>query len=309
MTFAVLRITMRLADHVPDPYLLFRVRDGFQGAFLQAVDCLGGECDRCAGAEECPYRIVFAQGLSPDPVAVKRHQKPPLPFAFSFPVFPGPPNAGLRFEVRLTLVGMATRYVREFVDAVRLLLDKHAQKDELPAVVERVESLGYHDEPALIYSEGSPRENADSLTLLTAEGLRDARLLDNAPAMRLCLVTPLKLMQEGRAMRHFSFSPFIRTLIRRASSLASYYCDNGIPGDFRWLTSLSDAVHVSKGTIRWVEWGGMQGGGKLAGLMGEAILTGMPEEFIPFLLLGEYLNVGKGSPFGLGRFTVSVEKP
>ncbi len=309
MTFAVLRVTIRLADHVPDPYLLFRVRDGFQGVFQQAVDCLGGECGRCARAEECPCRIVFAQVLSPDPAAVKRHQKPPLPFAFSFPVFPDPPNAGLYFEVRLTLVGMATRCVREFVDAVRLLFDKHTKKNELSAVVERVESLGYHDEPTLIYSEGSPRENADSLNLLTAEGLRDARLLDNAPAMRLRLVTPLKLMQEGRTMRHFSFSPFIRTLIRRASSLASYYCDDGIPADYRWLTSLSEAVRVSKCTIRWVEWGGSQGGGKLAGLAGEAILTSMPEEFIPFLLLGELFNVGKGAPFGLGRFTVAAEEP
>ncbi|WP_306536862.1 CRISPR system precrRNA processing endoribonuclease RAMP protein Cas6 [Geobacter sp.] len=195
------------------------------------------------------------------------------------------------------------------MDAVRLLFDKHTKKNELSAVVERVESLGYHDEPTLIYSEGSPRENADSLNLLTAEGLRDARLLDNAPAMRLRLVTPLKLMQEGRTMRHFSFSPFIRTLIRRASSLASYYCDDGIPADYRWLTSLSEAVRVSKCTIRWVEWGGSQGGGKLAGLAGEAILTSMPEEFIPFLLLGELFNVGKGAPFGLGRFTVAAEEP
>lgn len=307
MTLAVLRITLRLAGDVPDPYLLFRVRDGFEGAFRRVVGCEDGECGRCERSEECPYRIVFAQKLSSDPAAVKRHQKPPLPFAFSFPVLRNPPNAGLTFEVRLALVGSATRFVAEFVSAVQMLFAKRAARVELAAVVERVESLGYHDEPSLLYSEGQTSEIADSLILLTTEGLCDSRLLNNGARIRLRLVTPLKLMQEGVPLRHFSFSTFMRTLMRRVSSLASYYCDDSISAEFRWLASLCEAVAMSDSSIRWVEWGGGRQGGKLSGLTGEVILTGVPEEFIPFLLLGELLKVGKGAAFGLGRFSVAVE--
>lgn len=306
MTIAILRITIRLTRDVSDPYILFRVRDGFKGAFRRVAGCRGGECDRCVRSDECPYWIVFAQELSADPAALKRHQKPPLPFAFSFPVFPSSPNAGLALDVRLVLIGAATRFVSEFVEAVKLLCARHDEKGEL-AVVEWVESLGYHGEPSLIYVVGQSAEIHDSLTLLTADGLRDTRLLDFSGTVRLRLLTPLKLLQDGRPTRIFSFSHFMRTLIRRISALASYYCDDTISADFRWLSSLCETVSVSSCSIRWVEWGGGRQGGKLAGLTGEAVLAGVPEEFITFLLLGEVLNVGKGAAFGLGCFSVAAE--
>lgn len=301
---AVLRIRLRLEANTNDPYLLYRVRDGFQGAFRRVVGCDDGECSGCGRNEECPYRIVFGQQLSSDPAAVKRHQKPPLPFAFAFPLFPGAPNAGIVFDIRLTLVGNATRFVSEFVAAVKLLFARKAEQDELVAGIERIESLGYHDEATLIYEGRGSTEIADSLTLLSTDGLCDSRLLNNNGMMRLCFVTPLKIMQEGRTLRDFSYSVFMRTLIRRVSSLMSYYCDESVSADFRWLASLCDSVALLDSSIVWVGWGGGKQGGKLSGLTGEAVLAGVPEEFISFLLLGELLNVGKGAAFGLGRFTL-----
>uniref|UniRef100_A0A831UBK4 CRISPR system precrRNA processing endoribonuclease RAMP protein Cas6 n=1 Tax=Geobacter metallireducens TaxID=28232 RepID=A0A831UBK4_GEOME len=304
MMLAVLRIRLHLKGNASDPYLLYRVRDGFQGAFRLVSGCSDGECSRCVRNDDCPYRIVFGQQLSSDPAAVKRHQKPPLPFAFAFPVFPPAPDAGLEFDVRLALVGNATRFVAEFVAAVNLLFAGKTEQDKLAAEIVRVESLGYHDEATLVCEGRGATVIADSLTLLSTEGLCDSRLLNNNGRMRLRFVTPLKLMQEGRPRRDFSFSLFMRTLIRRISSLASYYCDDGVSADFRWLASLCESVSLSDSSIGWVEWGGGKQGGKLAGLTGEAVLAGVPEEFIPFLLLGELLNVGKGAAFGLGRFTL-----
>lgn len=304
MMLAVLRVRLHLKGNATDPYLLYRVRDGFQGAFRRVAGCSDGECKRCDRHDECPYFLVFGQQLSSDPAAVKRHQKPPLPFAFAFPVFPGMPNAGLDYDIRLTLVGNATRFVAEFVAAVNLLLAKKTEQDELAADIVRVESLGYHDETTLVYEGRGATVIADSLTLLSTEGLCDTFLLNSDGRMRLRLVTPLKLMREGRPLRDFSFSLFIRTLIRRVSSLTSYYCDDSVSADFRWLASLCDSVAVSDSSIGWVEWGGGKQGGKLAGLLGEIALAGVPEEFVSFLLLGELLNVGKGAAFGLGRFTL-----
>lgn len=301
---AVLRIRLHLKGNANDPYLLYRVRDGFQGAFRRVVGCADGECSRCDRNDECPYSIVFGQELSLDPAAVKRHQKPPLPFAFSFPVFPGAPNAGLDFDIRLTLVGNATRFVAEIVAAVNLLFARKTEQDELAADIVRVESLGYHAEATLVYEGSGSTVIADSLTLLSTEGLGDTFLLNNDGRMHLRLVTPLKIMQEGRPLRDFSFSLFMRTLIRRISSLTSYYCDDGVSVDFRWLASLCDSVTLSDRSISWVAWGGGKQGGKLAGLLGEVVLVGVPEEFLSFLLLGELLNVGKGAAFGLGRFTL-----
>ncbi|ABB32619.1 protein of unknown function, DUF2276-containing [Geobacter metallireducens GS-15] len=309
MTIAVLRITIRLAEDISDPYLLFRIRDGFQRSFRRVVGCAEEECVLCNRRNECPYRIVFAQALSSDPATVKRHQKPPLPFAFSFPVIPSQQKSDTLFEIRLALLGTATRFVTEFLDSLKLLCSKHDQRDELAAIVERVESLGYRGEPYLIYAADHSAGFAESLTLLTSEGLCDTRWVDVSGDVTLRLLTPLKIMQDGRPSRTFSFPLLMRTLIRRISSLASYYCDDEILVDFRWLASLCETVTVSGSSIQWVEWGGGKQGRKLAGLTGEAVLSSVPEEFIPFLLLGEFLNVGKGAAFGLGRFSIGANCP
>lgn len=305
---AVLRMTMRLNRDIADPFSLFRVRKDFQCAFHHITGCTSDDCGRCVPRDGCPYRLVFAQELSADPAAVKRHQKPPLPFAFSFPVLPVPPNSGHGFVVRLALAGIATRFVREFIEAIKFLFVAQHELNGGAFDLERIDSLGYQDEPTLLWSRDGGVDYLDVVTLLESEGLRDTRLMGNAGVIKIRLETPLKLVHEGREMRKFRFSPFMRTLIRRISSLAAYYSDDDLSMDFRWLSTLSESVAESNNSIRWVEWGRGMGEGKLAGLTGEVKLQGLPDDFIQFLLLGEFLNVGKGAAFGLGRFSLSVDE-
>lgn len=295
LTIARLVITARLRRDFGDPWALFRCREGFQEAFRLVSRCGEGGMELGMGDGDCPHCLVFSQSLSSDPEAVKRHQKPPLPFAFQFPVLPPAPNRGESFEVGLTLVGSATRYAAEFVAALATYLSTEEGSSPI-AAVEQVEAIGYFGERTPWAGWHGKEQGAEMPVLLTAGGLSDTRLLGER--IGLSIVTPLKIMQEGRPLRTFSFSPFFRTLMRRVSALASSYGDGEMAADFVWLARLSGAVSMSDSTFRWVEWS------KTGGLMGDAVLSGGLEELMPFLLLGECLNVGKGAPFGLGRFVI-----
>ncbi len=46
---------------------------------------------------------------------------------------------------------------------------------------------------------------------------------------------------------------------------------------------------------------------KMGGFLGEITFEGDLAEFIPFLVLGEYLHIGKGTVLGLGKYELEGE--
>ncbi|MCE8429907.1 MAG: CRISPR system precrRNA processing endoribonuclease RAMP protein Cas6 [Candidatus Methanoperedens sp.] len=46
---------------------------------------------------------------------------------------------------------------------------------------------------------------------------------------------------------------------------------------------------------------------KMGGFLGEITFEGDLNEFMPFLKLGEYLHIGKGTVFGLGKYEIIGE--
>lgn len=292
ITFVKVVISACLGRDVADPWILFRFRETFQEAFRSAAGCEEESCGRCRGEDECPYRSIFSQSLSSDPATVRRHQKPPLPFAFQFPVLPVVPNEGARFEVGLTLVGGAVMHGNLFLSALKNCFGGQ-DGDFSPIRIQKVETVGYFGErsPWPFEGDAAPR-------LLSSAGLLATGVFGDR--MRLALLTPLKLMQEGRPQRTFSFPKFFRPLMRRVTSLAVSYGDGDVTGDFRWLSGECERVGVGGASMEWVEWRR----GTIGGVMGEAVLSGVREEFLPFLLFGQYLNLGKGAAFGLGQFAV-----
>ncbi|WP_298272908.1 CRISPR system precrRNA processing endoribonuclease RAMP protein Cas6 [Geobacter sp.] len=291
LTFVKLVIGTRLECDVKDSWMLFRSRETFQEVFRSVAECRKGGCEGC-GEKECPYRAIFSQALSSDPAAVRRHQKPPLPFAFRFPVLPAAPNKGERFDVGLTLVGSAVMHGNLFLKALENWFEGNGAGSPI-ARIERVESEGYFGErfPWSYDGEAVP-------LLLSASGLSDTGMIGDRIA--LTLVTPLKIMAQGRPLRFFSFPRFFRSLMRRVTSLAAIYGEGDVEGDFRWLSSECEEVSLSGVGMKWVDWRG----GTIGGVVGEAQVSGVREEFLPFLLLGQYLNLGKGASFGLGQFSV-----
>ena len=47
---------------------------------------------------------------------------------------------------------------------------------------------------------------------------------------------------------------------------------------------------------------------KMGGFVGEATFKGDFEKCLPFIMLGEYIHVGKGTSFGLGKYEINTCK-
>ncbi len=297
LEFAKVIITVELETDFPDACALFISRKEFSAAFRRMVGCRCSDCDSCTRTSTCPYYQAFAQGVSSDPAAVKRFQKPPLPFVFDFPVIPPVPNRGTELEANLVLVGSAVNQLDVFIAAFL----QCGLVGRAGASIRKVESIDYAGNRHRLEERGG-KWASGGLPLLSLRGLGKTAMLpmDN---ITISIETPMRILHDAKPLRELAFSAIARALMRRVSSIAYYYGGREkTEFDFKWLAMKSTSVAAQQYGFRWVEWA--KG---FSGVIGKGTFTGDMEEFHPFLLAGEYLHVGKGAAFGLGRFRLERE--
>lgn len=287
--FVQMFISIQLVSNIPDRYLLFRMRNPFQAAFRETVDCTGSTCEECYSSD-CPYLLAFSQRLSPDPSAVKRYQKPPLPFVFDMPVLPPIPNAGNTAEVGLVLVGRAVNHARTYISSVEVMLEA------VGARIAKVETAGYDGvRYPLVLSASS---DVHEVSILSSQGLESTEGA-HGRELTVSVVSPLRLIHDGKPVRNMTPAQFLRALMRRVSAIAFYYGDAELDVDFKWLSRLSSAIRWSQRDFRWSDWSR-----HVSGIIGNGTLVGDLDAFQPFLLLGGYLHLGKNASFGMGKLTM-----
>jgi CRISPR/Cas system endoribonuclease Cas6 (RAMP superfamily) len=78
--------------------------------------------------------------------------------------------------------------------------------------------------------------------------------------------------------------------------------------DFKGLIESSKNITVEKENLSWFDWerysNRQETKMKMGGFMGSITFEGDLEEFLPFVQLGEYVHVGKGTSFGLGKYQI-----
>ncbi len=289
ITLASLVLDVTLTAPLRSPAAPFAIRTFFPAAFKRAGDRLH---------EPSWWQATFGQQLSPDPEAVRRYQKPPLPFVFDLPSL----SAGHRgaAELGLTLVGSAVNHLPAYILALRLLFADEAFTGRFPARLDAIVALDAVGSRTPLWRNGG-EPSLSGVPLVAASQLTD-RELATPDQLHLEILTPLRLLQDGHPCREPGFSLLARSLMRRVSALAYYYGGEELNMDFRWLAERSASVATVRSGLCWAEWGG-----GVQGVVGRIEFRGELLDFLPFFRLGERLHVGKGASFGLGRYSMLAE--
>lgn len=297
---AHLVFTLRSADPAGCLARFYGGRSAFEAAFRElACRRPGRECSACDSRQDCPFWRVFGQELAVDPEIVRRHQKPGVPFAFRLPL-PAAAARGASCEAGLVLIGPAVELAPLFCRALDRLLAAGGEG----ARIERVSSLDYQGRRIPLAPDGRGWDCA-GLVVMSAAAVR---LLGQryAEQLRITLETPLKLVNSGRELRAFNPSLFCRTVIRRVSSLAAYYGEEGEGEEFRRLAEQARAVRLIAGNFGFGAPCGLSA--RYGGVSGHGLLGGGLGELAEMLRLGMLFNVGKGAAFGLGRYRVEPDE-
>ena len=245
-------------------------------------------CHRCHLLQSCSATLLVARQLSKDPELVRQHQKPGLPFIFSRHTYGNQENR----LIDLTVLGTACSYLPLFIKALQQLYSH--------SICSGLTAYDYQNEAVAL--ELDCLDTNTNLPVLASADLltQSTHRFNCCERVRLDLTTPLRLMKDGREQSCFNPQHFIRSLLRRLSSLAVYYGDRIDQEQFRKLAELSASVRLVR------QLSGTVGDNSLRGVTGSFELTGPFDELGPYLAFGEYLHLGKGAAFGMGAFEVSV---
>lgn len=296
MEFNLVDLKIKVRFQKPD--LLALNLSGHGGTF--AASCKDAVCTRvsiacnlCPERNGCHWHAVFGQILSADPAALKRHQKPPLPFIFSFPFSSEQIGTTDTIECGLVVVGRAIHCIDMLLKGFAEFLKRDSA--DVTGEIIQVSASGYQGESTCL-GDGTDIYHAANLQVLSAEVLQEWSPLD-CSRIDIRLLSPLRFILNGRQCRRFDFSHFARSLMRRVSSLAYYYCDYSFNSDFKLLSGIADAVECIADNFCYESMNR-----PVSGITGSGGFVGELDELLPFLTLGRYLHAGKGAAYGMGRY-------
>lgn len=131
--------------------------------------------------------------------------------------------------------------------------------------------------------------------------------------IQLQLRTPLRLQQQGQPLRPAALSPraLVSHLLRRCNLMLDLHLGvRPAPFDAPALVALASRLADDRSALRWCEqsrWSSRQRQQMpLGGVVGMWALHGELAPLMPWLLLGEWLHLGKAATMGLGAYRVEV---
>ncbi len=286
--------------------------------------------------DDAPRTSVYTQPHREEKSrADKRPSDAPRPFIF-VPPLPRTDTGALRarddllrWRVRvnsdqpvvfgLYLLGPAIPELPYVIHAINTMAHNGIGAERARFVLDEVAVLHVNGAREVIYTPADAfvRTHDQSSTLgalvrARLEELKLAAARDQGRAIRLRFLTPTRLRIKGQVVEQPSFAQLIRLLSLRLSMVAQTHGAAPLTYDYRTMLQRAEKVSTSKSNLNLLalERRSNRQDRKLDidGFTGEIVFTGDGlSEFLPLLLAGEFLHVGSGTAFGLGRYEVMSE--
>lgn len=288
------------------PYKGSTFRGGFGRAFRHAV-CVEREkeCAGCSLRSNCVYSYIFETSV-PQEEGKQQDKDVPHPFIIE-PPLDQRQHYGIddRLDFDLVLIGRAVEYMPFFIFAFEEVGRVGVGKNKGQYSLEKVIGMN-NGEKALIYN-GKSHFRDDFHTIDSREIMSQGEL-SNSQSVKLRFLTPARIKYNGKLLSDANFEIVIRNLLRRLSSLAEVHCGEKWELDWKGLIERTKEIKTVHSDLVWKDWERYSQRQdkklKMGGFLGEITFEGDMNEFMPFIKLGEYLHIGKGTVFGLGKYEI-----
>ncbi len=284
------------------------LRGGF-GHALKNILCLHRKqsCEKCSLNKTCVYAYIFENPQSAAGSQQKQTSNLPHPFVIEPPLenkLKYQPGELLIFE--LILIGRAIDYlpyiIFSFQEFGRAGIGKKRGRFSLAKVTTESGEVIYDRETNGIQGQGNIHYGSDFF------GQQNMALTKKAA---IYFLTPARLKVDGHLTPELDFPTLMRNLLRRISWLAEIHGDRPLEIDYQSLLSRAELlVKTTFSGLGWKDWERyslrQNTRMKMGGIIGKITFEGELSEFMPYLMMGEYLHIGKGTVYGNGKYRIEL---
>jgi hypothetical protein len=303
------KITSVVNDSLNLPHYKGSAIRGCFGVSLKKIVCLNKKskiCEDCNNRLYCPYYKIFESVYNGEipfigKVLTKPHPFIIEPYIDSKRIF----NKNENFNFNIIIIGreflnFLSLFVLTFIEMGDIGIGKGRKKFKLTKVESEFDSQTIFD-----FNKGFLPQNFFKSDF-EYEELPESEI----DIINLNFITPMRLVYRGKYVKdNIDFSILLRNIIRRFISLSFLYNDWVIDIPYYELIQESKKIKVKESNLLWYDWERYSKRKderiKLGGLVGNITFYGQITPFLPFLIIGKHIHVGKNTSFGLGKYEIN----
>jgi hypothetical protein len=268
------------------------------------------DCTGCILQQQCAYFKIFETEIPDNNIwFLKGVKKVPHPFIIHPPrETKNDYKKGELIKVGLTIFGNMINFfpffIFNFIKMGELGIGVNRSKFSLISVM----NLDQDGSEFVVYgTSGSLVKNEFCKISMdnSASGHQEAH------AVELEFLTPARMQREGRVIadkRKVTFDLLVSLLERRLYALSHLFCDKDLYAYPRFITA--DKASITENNLYFYDWerySSRQGRKvEMSGFKGKIKIEGELSEFMPLLKIGERINIGKNTLFGLGQYKMET---
>ena len=287
------------------PHLPEYPGSAWRGAFghsLKKTVCVvrNTPCNQCILKNACAHSYIFETPPPANSEKMRKYTAAPHPFVFRFPEATA--AASLDYTLDVILFGHGQRYFPYLVHALQKAGQDGIGGHQQVFKLQKIDDISQGGQSSTIYQNGELKaHNPDTLQTLPEMPKR----------IEITFRSPLRIKQDSKNLtaRQFNFGAFFGTLLRRISMVSYFHTDTPLETNFAELTAKARTVQFASQQLKWYDWtrysSRQQTEMNMGGLIGSVHLDMQDlEDFWPYLWLGQWIHVGKGTSMGMGAYSI-----
>jgi CRISPR/Cas system endoribonuclease Cas6 (RAMP superfamily) len=277
---------------------------GALGHSLKRIVCVvrNMPCNLCLLKNACAYSIVFETPTPSNSEKMRKYKTAPHPFVIHFSS-----DRSLSFteyQLDVILFGHGQRYLPYIIHALKIAGEQGIGGHRQVFHLEKVDDINQYGEAEVLYELETLKQQLPA---------QDIVIPTMPNKIKFLFHTPLRLSHDNKNVsdEEFNFGIFFNTLLRRQSMISYFYTDTPLEINFAELTTKARTIEFSSIQMEWFDWTRYSSRQEteinMGGLVGtvELCMNDL-EDYWPYLWLGQWTHVGKGTSMGMGAYTIET---